>query len=283
MKLEKAARAKINLFLDVGDKREDGFHEIVSVMQSVTLSDKVSLSTGGADGGISVVCDHPGLSGRDNLVYVAAESFFSATGIPPRGVRFEIEKKIPVAAGLAGGSTDAASALLMLNEAYGYPLEEDQIKRVGANLGSDVPFCMMGGTCLARGRGEKLAPVNSRCRFNILIVYGGEGVSTREAYGALDDAGEREHRSPDRLLACLESGDAVGAAAELFNSFETVIIGSHPEATEAKRIMKENGGATLLCGSGPSVYAVFRDLSARSRTAEILRGIGYRVFECESE
>ena len=283
MKLERAAKAKINLFLDVGEKREDGFHEIVSVMSAVTLADTVMLTTGGADGGISVVCDEDGLSGRGNLVYTAAESFFSATGIPPRGVRFEIEKKIPVAAGLAGGSTDAASALLLLNEAYGYPLDEDQIERVGANLGSDVPFCLRGGTCLARGRGEKLAPVDSKCRYNIIIANGGEGVSTREAYGALDEAGERAHRSSDRLLACLENGEAESAAAELFNSFETVIIGSHPEATEAKRIMKENGGVPLLCGSGPSVFAVFRDLSARSRTAEILRKTGYRVFECETE
>ena len=283
MKLERAAKAKINLFLDVGEKREDGFHELVSVMSAVTLADTVALTTGGANGGISVVCDEETLSGRGNLVYTAAESFFSATGIPPRGVRFEIEKKIPVAAGLAGGTSDAASALLLLNEAYGYPLDEDQIRRVGANLGSDVPFCMKGGTCLARGRGEKLAPVDSKCRFDILIANGGEGVSTPEAYGALDEAGEREHRSPDRLLACLENGDADGAAAELFNSFETVIIGSHPEATEAKKIMKENGGVPLLCGSGPSVFAAFRDRSDLSRTAGCLRSRGFRVFECETE
>ncbi|MBR7032930.1 MAG: 4-(cytidine 5'-diphospho)-2-C-methyl-D-erythritol kinase [Clostridia bacterium] len=283
MKLEKAAKAKINLFLDVGDKREDGFHEIVSVMQSVTLSDTVSLTTGGADGGVSVVCDHPGLSGKDNLVYVAAESFFSATGIPPRGVRFEIEKNIPVAAGLAGGSSDAAAALLLLNEAYDYPLTEEQIITVGANLGSDVPFCIRGGACIARGRGEKLIPFSSKCRFDILIANGGEGVSTREAYGALDGAGEREHRSPDRLIARLKEGDAAGAAGEFFNSFETVIIGTHPEATEARRIIKENGGVPLLCGSGPSVFAVFLDRTERSRTAELLLEKSFRVFECESE
>ncbi|MBQ6263181.1 MAG: 4-(cytidine 5'-diphospho)-2-C-methyl-D-erythritol kinase [Clostridia bacterium] len=283
MKLERAAKAKINLFLDVGDKREDGFHEIVSIMSAVTLADTVTLTTGGAEGGVSVVCGAEGLSGRSNLVYTAAESFFSATGIPPRGVRFEIEKKIPIAGGLAGGSADAAAALLLLNEAYGYPLDEGQLSTVGANLGSDVPFCIAGGTCLARGRGEKLEPVGSKCRFDILIANGGEGVSTRYAYGALDEAGERERRAPDRLLACLENGDADGAAAELFNSFETVVIGSHPEATQARRIMKENGGAALLCGSGPSVFAVFRDRASRTRTAGILREKGFRVFECETE
>ena len=283
MKLSRAAKAKINLFLDVGDKREDGFHDLVSVMQSVTLADTVSLTMGGAKGGISVVCDDDSLSGRGNLVYTAAESFFSATGIPPRGVRFEIEKKIPVAAGLAGGSTDAAAALLLLNEAYGGLLDEDSIMRVAANLGSDVPFCIHGGTRLARGRGEKLSRIDSKCTLDLLIVNGGKGVSTPEAYGALDGAGEREHRTPDRLIACLENGDADGAAPGLFNSFETVIIGSHPEATEARKIMKENGGVPLLCGSGPSVFAVFRDRSARSRAAELLSSKGYRVFECETE
>ncbi|MBR3639657.1 MAG: 4-(cytidine 5'-diphospho)-2-C-methyl-D-erythritol kinase [Clostridia bacterium] len=283
MKLERAAKAKINLFLDVGDKRKDGFHDLVSVMCGAALSDTVTLTTGGAEGGVSVVCDHPGLSGRDNLVYTAAESFFSATGIPPRGVKFEIEKKIPIAGGLAGGSTDAAAALLLLNEAYEYPLGEEQLLTVGANLGSDVPFCILGGTRLARGRGEKLEAIRSECMFDILIANGGEGVSTRVAYGALDDAGEREHRSPGRLLSSLGSGDAKGAAEEFFNSFEAVIIGSHPEATEAKRIMEENGGVPLLCGSGPSVFAVFRDTASRDRTAEILLEKGYGVFECATE
>lgn len=283
MKLQRAAHAKINLFLDVGDKREDGFHELISVMQSVTLADNVSLTTGNASGGLSVECSEMSLSGNGNLVYSAADAFFSAAGIPPRGVSFEIEKRIPVAAGLAGGSTDAAAALLLLNEAYGYPLGEEQLLTVGANLGSDVPFCLLGGTRLARGRGEKLEPVASKCKFDILIVNGGEGVSTRGAYGALDEAGEREHRSPSRLISSLESGDTCGASEEFFNSFEKVIIGTHREAAEAVRITKENGGTPLLCGSGPSVFAVFFDRAARTRTAELLRSGGYRVFECETE
>ncbi len=275
------AYAKVNLFLDVGAVRSDGFHEIKSVMQSVTLYDRVTLGLEG-DGGISVVSDGGAPSGRDNLVFRAAEAFFSATGIPPRGVSFRIEKRIPIAAGLAGGSSDAAAALLMLNERYGSPLDRESLLRVGANIGSDVPFCMIGGTCIATGRGEKVVPVTSDCVLEYLIVNGGEGVSTPSAYRSLDASPSRPHGDPGPLLHALESGEADSVPGFLFNSFDGVVTPNHPEAARAEAVIRSFGGSPLLCGSGPSVLGLFPDEDGRTGAKDLLASEGFRTFICKT-
>ena len=282
MIFKKNAYAKVNLFLDVGALREDGFHEIVSVMQTVSLCDAVTLCTDGATGGLAVESDGGAPSGRENLVYKAAEAFFSAAGIPPRGVRFTVEKKIPVAAGLAGGSADAAAALSLLNGRYDFPLGAEELLRVGANIGSDVPFCLTGGTCVARGRGEILAPVGTDLRLEYLIVNGGDEVSTREAYRALDGVGERPHGDSDAIVRALESGDAASVRASLFNSFDPVVTATHPLAAHAEDVIRSYGGTPLLCGSGPSVLGMFEDCESRIRARDRLASEGYKAFICET-
>ena len=177
------ARAKINLYLDVTAKREDGYHEIESVMQSVSLADTVSLER--ADD-LTVICDHPAVpGGSENLAYRAAQAFFRVTGIAG-GAGIRIEKHIPVAAGLAGGSADAAAVLRGLNRLYGTGLTDTELCGIGKTLGADVPFCVVGGTALTRGIGEKLTtlPTLSGCYF--VIAKGETGISTAAAYAALD-------------------------------------------------------------------------------------------------
>ena len=284
MKVSREAYAKINLFLSVGDKRSDGFHDILSVMHAVSLSDTVTLDiVRSSETEISLVTGGNVPDGPSNLAWRACEAFLAKAGIEGYSVGIRLEKRIPVAGGLAGGSTDAAATLVLLNGFFGEVLTFSELLDLGARIGSDVPFCILGGTVLARGRGEKLTPITPARKYHFLIANGGAPVSTAEAYRELDRRSEErgfDEKFPDPLIRSLKDGAPIDDY--LFNSFEYVILPAHPEAARAHRVISDNGGTPLLSGSGPSVFGVFDDLSLRANAKKQLEEEDYLVFECES-
>ncbi|MBQ9828300.1 MAG: 4-(cytidine 5'-diphospho)-2-C-methyl-D-erythritol kinase, partial [Lachnospiraceae bacterium] len=253
------APAKINLMLDILDKRPDGFHEIVSVMQTVSLYDEITAAKMKSPG-IEVHCDAPGVpEDAGNTAYRAAEVFIRDCGIE-EGIRIDIKKRIPVQAGLAGGSTDAAAVLRALNIMYGAGLSREELERKGALIGSDVPFCIRGGTAVCTGRGEKVFTACALSRGNIVIIKPGISVSTAEAYRMLDDHPEREHYDIGRVLSALEQGDLDLLARAAGNSFQSFTEQREHQVREAIELLKEHGAClSVMSGSGPSVFGIFED------------------------
>ena len=256
------ANAKINLFLEVGARRPDGYHDIESVMQSVTLSDTVTVTAGdGAESGIRLECGALPTDER-NIAYRAAALFCAEAGIEPR-VSVVVEKNIPVAAGLAGGSTDGAAVLRALNLIYGGVLDSARLVRIAARIGADVPFCLIGGTMLAGGIGDVLSPCHELPDCHILIAKRGEGVLTPEAYREIDRTREGDDaflpRRAYRMLAALRSGDLDRVGARLYNAFGALPYAIRLGTADICDICRTCGGYPLLSGSGPSVFALFEE------------------------
>lgn len=270
--------AKINLFLEVGEKRPDGYHDIDSIMQAVALCDRVSVTLTEGEGRITLTCDNPLLpTDNKNIAYRAAERYLAKAGISRYDVAVEIEKKIPLAAGLAGGSADCAGVLRCLQSLLS-ALSEEELYALGKQLGADVPFCLRSGCCCTEGIGEVLTPLSPLSRDAILVIAkGGEGVSTAEAYRQMDLP--RTRQSSASILRALERGDSGEVAALLYNSFEGVILPIHKEATYAKELMIAEGCAgALMSGSGPSVFGIFFDWDDANRAHERLLAKGYESF-----
>ncbi len=281
MKKTIQAYAKINLFLDMTGRRTDGYHTITGVMQAVDLHDTVTVTVEGAAGKhlcvlgprpgraerITLTCSDPALpTDNKNLAWRAAEAFFAATGCACRHLVIDIEKRIPAAAGLAGGSTDAAAVLRALNELFELPLSEKSLCAVGLSLGADVPFCIKGNTQLTEGVGEELTALSPLPDCTILLACAGEGVSTPAAYRALDerygnfapDAYAPKLADRDAQLAALSVGDLGGVCDHAFNIFESVILPAHPTATLIKETLQSTGARlAMMSGSGPSVFGIF--------------------------
>lgn len=259
------ANAKINLTLDVLGKREDGYHEVAMIMQAIGLADTLSFAL--TDGDISVISNIPELqSGPENLVYRAAVLLKTECAVK-QGVRIELDKQIPLAAGLAGGSADAAAALKGLNDLWDLRLTLPELSEFGAKLGSDVPFCLHGGTMLATGRGEKLTPMPPIAPCWAVLAKPARDISTAWVY---------QHYRPEKVLespdlpgmqAALASGDLPAVAGRLCNVLESVTIPECPEIAVIKAQMIENGAmASLMSGSGPTVFG----LSAQQSEAETI-------------
>ncbi len=270
--------AKINLFLEVGEKRPDGYHDIDSIMQAVTLCDQVSVTLTEGSGKITLICDDSRLpTDSGNIAYRAAERYLAEAKITGYDVAIEIEKKIPLAAGLAGGSTDCAGVLRCLQSMLS-ALTVDALYDLGRRLGADVPFCLRSGCCRTEGIGEILTPVPSLTRDTIIVIAkGGEGVSTAQAYRQMDLP--RTRQSSSAILRAMERGDCSEVAALLYNSFEGVILPIHPQASYAKEVMIAEGCAgALMSGSGPSVFGIFFNWDDASRAHERLLAKGYESF-----
>lgn len=279
------AYAKINLYLHLTGRRADGYHTLVSVMQSVDLHDVLTLTgEGGKEGGLTLCCNVPELSvGEDNLICRAARMFMERYG--KRNLRIRLEKHIPIAAGLAGGSSDAAATLRALNRWYGYPASREELLFMGAQLGADVPFCLCGGTALAEGVGERLTALPAVPPVTVLIACGGPMVSTPLAYRALD---QMYHDflmpvSPDRSLQSFLAALARGAVPEMsgavFNLFEKAILPHHAEAMENKNLMLAGGAlCAMLSGSGPSVFGLFDQRKKADAAAEQIREKGWFAY-----
>ena len=269
------AYAKINLFLDITGRRPDGYHTIAGIMHTVSLCDLVTVSaqTVPSGGGMTLTCSHPALpTDAGNLGYRAATAWLTAAGMDPETVKvsIHIDKHIPFAAGMAGGSADAAAVLRGLNDLLGNPLTAGELSAVGLKLGADVPFCLAGGAQVTEGIGEVLTPCPCLPACDILIACAGEGVSTPAAYRALDGlyggfdpAVYAPHRAPLRkLLAGMRADDpserfsAVGAYA--FNLFESVILPQHATARMLKARMEVAGAvSTMISARAPPVSGLF--------------------------
>lgn len=259
MTVKEKAYAKINLFLDVTGKREDGFHNILSVMHSVGLADEIELEAKKADYScITLEIKNSDLPADErNLAYLAAEAFLEKTGIEA-AIHIRLEKHIPVCAGLGGGSSDAAAVLRALNTAFDRPLSTAELCALAATLGSDVPFCVLGGTRLCRGRGEKMESYPMEPLTVVLCTPHAEKVSTPEAYRLLDEAFDDFKEDRCDLHEALFSFFAEDPVLGLYNVFEGVLLPRLPEADEIRAFFVEHGAlGALMSGSGSTVFALF--------------------------
>lgn len=264
------ANAKINLTLDILNKRADGYHEVAMVMQAVGLFDTIHLTQAAA--GIALRLDTRELpTDEGNLAFRAARVFLDAYHISD-GVRIEIEKRIPIAAGLAGGSTDAAGVLRGLNALFAVGATADDLAALGARLGSDVPFCVYGGTMAAAGRGEILTLLPTVTKAWAVLAKPPVAVSTAWAYGAFDRGKPPRAPQTAAMIDAVKSGDLERIAAVLSNDLERVTQKEYPVIGEYKRILRENGAlSSLMTGSGPTVYALAKTEREAERAAEAIR------------
>jgi 4-diphosphocytidyl-2-C-methyl-D-erythritol kinase len=248
------APAKINLALDVLYRRSDGYHEVDMIMQSITLADELEFAPHDQ---IELTCDHPGLPvGEQNLVWQAVRLIQTELGINT-GVKIAIHKKIPVAAGLAGGSSDAAATLIGLNRLWKLDLTQGQLIQLGVKLGADVPFCILQGTARARGIGEKLTKIASCLRSKLLLVTPNIGVATPDVYRQLKVDQIKQHPQVDRLITALHSGNGEQLYTMWGNVLETVVLPRYREVQQLKGIFTDCGlKACLMSGSGPSVFGL---------------------------
>ncbi|MDD6616850.1 MAG: 4-(cytidine 5'-diphospho)-2-C-methyl-D-erythritol kinase [Lachnospiraceae bacterium] len=281
--LKLKARAKINLGLDVIRKREDGYHDLRMVMQTIGLCDELVLSQVETEG-IFVSTNRPELpTDERNLVYRAARLLREEFGLPG-GIRIHLEKKIPMAAGLAGGSTDAAAVLKGMNDLYSLGLSEAQLCERGVKLGADIPYCIMGGTALAEGIGERLTRLPEAPQCSVLLTKPWIDVSTAFVYGHLRADELQDHPDIDGQIAAVWSGDFSGMTEKMGNVLETVTIPAYPVVQEIKEEMLELGAAgAMMSGSGPTVFGLFDDRekaeAAYRRMCE--NGAGRDVFLTE--
>lgn len=253
-----AAPAKINLSLDITGKLENGYHALDTIMQTISIEDKITLAKTGRQ--ISVLCDHPQVpQGNGNICHKAAEAFFEKTALEG-GVIITIDKNIPVAAGLAGGSSDAAAVIKGLNLLYGTGLTQREMCEIGLKCGADVPYCIVAGTCRAKGIGEKLTKLPSFAGVYIVLVVPDFFVSTEWAYKNYDLNSPDEKPCTEELISYIRGRDIKNTAERMVNVLESVTAKKHPEIQEIKNDIKKSGACgSVMSGSGPSVFGLFEN------------------------
>ncbi len=265
------AHAKINLYLDVLNLRDDGYHEIQTLMQSIALSDDLQITHHPST--IKIHCNHPELANsQDNLAFKAAVLLKDQTGID-KGARIELDKRIPLGAGLAGGSADAAAVLTGLNKLWDLNLSSAQLQLLGAQLGSDIPFCLQGGTFWAEGRGEKLKEVSQFPEASVVIAAPRFSLSTAKIYGKWDEVGARTKTDQSRLMKSMQAGDLRETCFCLANALEEVVFRSYPLVSELKSKSLEAGAlGSLMSGSGPCVFSIAESPKQAKKIAAALSG-----------
>ncbi|MEM9162451.1 MAG: 4-(cytidine 5'-diphospho)-2-C-methyl-D-erythritol kinase [Cyanobacteria bacterium P01_F01_bin.4] len=285
------AAAKINLYLEIIGNRPDGFHELVMVMQSVNLADRVTLR-GLRMPTIQIHCDHPQVPTDETNLAFRAAALLSET-FPEKinqqgGVDITIEKHIPVGAGLAGGSTNAAATLVGLDLLWNLGLTQIELMQLGAKLGSDVPFCILGGSAIATGRGELLDPIANENRlYAVLAKYESLSVSTPWAYktyrqqfgdtyiqvtdaATLSERQKRVHSGPMVGAIAAQTPPAIGQ--HLYNDLEKVVLPAHPNVTQLREIMASTGGlGTMMSGSGPTVFTLTATQAEADEIAQMVK------------
>ncbi|MGB4660859.1 MAG: 4-(cytidine 5'-diphospho)-2-C-methyl-D-erythritol kinase [Mobilitalea sp.] len=275
------AYAKINLGLDVLRKREDGYHDVCMIMQSIALHDTITI-TKSASEGISISTNLYYLpNDQGNLVYKAASLFLSTLSIKD-GLVIKLDKNIPVAAGLAGGSTDAAAALMGLNTMYHAGLSNKELMELGVQLGADVPYCIILGTALSEGIGEVLTPLASMPNCSILLVKPDISVSTKYVYENLRLDNSAVHPDISAMKTALANQDLISLTGSMDNILQSVTVKNYPIITDIKSKMMELGALTsLMSGSGPTVFGVFNDRKSAERASYYFHkhpGYGKQVF-----
>lgn len=250
------AYAKINLGLDVVKRLPNGYHQVKMILQTVNIFDNLTLER--TDSGITLTTDSDELpAGKDNLIYRAAELMREKYHFT-EGIHIHLEKKIPIAAGMAGGSTDAAAAMKGISRLLGLDAPLQQLMEYGVAIGADVPYCIMGGTALAEGIGDVLTALPPAPECVILVAKPDISVSTRYVYEHLDAAGLKTHPDIDGMRAAIEAGSLQGILDRMGNVLETVTIPAHPVIDTIKHRMRELGAVnSLMSGSGPTVFGIF--------------------------
>ena len=272
------APAKINIGLDVLRRREDGYHEVKMIMQSIRLFDRLTLKKTRTPG-ISLTTNLHFLPvNEDNLVYKSARLLMEEFGIT-EGLSIFLDKRIPVAAGMAGGSTDAASCMLAMNRLFHLGLSLEELKTRGVTLGADIPYCLQKGTALSEGIGEILSPLPAAPDCYVLIAKPGFHVSTKFVYSNLVLDENTVHPDIDKMLDCIRNRDLHGLCQNMANILETVTIPAHPDIALIKQTMMENGAlGALMSGSGPTVFGIYEDQKEAMRAKEICRSLPCRCF-----
>lgn len=260
--------AKINLLLDIIKRLPNGYHVLFMVMQAVSLYDTIEVEK--AESGITLTCSEPSLpTDEKNLAYRAAQAFFDATGIQG-GCSVAVTKRIPLQAGLAGGSTDAAGVLRALNILFDAGLTTEELCRIGVKLGADVPFCLHGGTMLAQDIGQILSPLPKLKDCFIVLAKPTQGVSTVEAYAAFDESTNVRHPDNWGMLHALATEDFEGVVSRTQNVFEQFI--EVPERITIKSVMRNHGSlCCCMSGSGPTVFGIFDKEAKAAACADELK------------
>ena len=273
--LYEGAFAKLNLTLDVLGKREDGYHDLKSVMQTISIRDDIEIDIGtGKPWKLS--CDKEGIPCDErNLAWKAAKVYCEALNYDPDGLEIRITTRIPSEAGLGGGSSDAAAVLRALNRLYDNVFATDELCKIGARIGADVPFCVVGGTMLAEGIGEILSPFPSLPECHIVISGGVGKVSTPEAYRLIDNTLPSANGDIEALRKAIESGDLKEIGKHLYNRFEDTL----PSCQEVKNCFAENGAiGTLMSGSGSAVFGIFETEEDAKTAQNGIINAGYSAF-----
>lgn len=263
------AYAKINLGLDVIRRRPDGYHEVKMIMQTVGIYDVLTFRK--SKGGISISLDKEELpAGRENLIYKAADLIMKEYGIR-EGVSVFLEKNIPIAAGMAGGSTDAAAVFHGMNELFDLSMNLEDMKKLGVKIGADVPYCILGGTALAEGIGEILTPLPAPPAAYLLIAKPDINVSTKFVYENLHADTLKYHPDIDGMAAALKQGELKGVTDRMGNVLETVTVREYPVISRIKEEMQKGGAEnSLMSGSGPTVFGIYKE---KERAEEVLEEI----------
>lgn len=270
-KLELKAYGKINLGLDVIRKRPDGYHDLDMVMQMVDVYDDVTLTrVEGTE--IVVRTDTAVLSnGKDNLAYMAAKMLMDEFGIV-QGLEITIKKRIPIAGGMAGGSSDCAATLKGVNQMFDLGLSKEDLMERGVRLGADVPYCILGGTAIARGIGEILTPLPTPPECHVIIAKPPVSVSTAFVYGNIKPDKIEKRPDIEAMVSAIKAQDLYKLAENLYNVMEDITVPKYPIIHKIKTVMLENGALnSIMSGSGPTVFGLYDDIEKAEQTVELLK------------
>lgn len=269
--VERKAYAKINLGLDVLRQRSDGYHEVKMIMQTVDIWDRLTFCTSSEPGIELSVGDAALPVGKDNLIYRTAELIIKEKNIR-QGVRITLEKNIPVAAGMAGGSADAAAVFHGFNELFDLSMSLEEMKKLGVKIGADVPYCIIGGTALSEGIGEILTPLPAPPACILVVAKPDIDVSTQFVYENLHADRLKAHPDIDGMAEAIKVGDLRGITERMDNVLETVTIREYPVIEGIKELMKTEGAeSALMSGSGPTVFGIFAEREAAQKAADKIR------------
>lgn len=276
------AAAKINLAIDVLAKRPDGFHEVAMIMQTVALYDTITVKT--AASGIEVTTNSKYIpANKDNIVYKTAELLKLKYNVK-RGISINIEKVIPIAAGLAGGSADAAATIKLLNKAWDLKLTKNEMLEAGKKLGSDVPFCLQGGTALAEGLGEKLTQLKNIPECFILLAKPPVSISTKEVYAGIDFEEIKQRPNIKEMILGINEGNISLISNNLCNVLENVTIKKCTMIKDIKEKLIVHGAlGSMMSGSGPTVFGVFKDQITAYDAYDHIKGMVGEIFVVKTE
>ena len=277
--LQEPAYAKLNLTLDVLDKRDDGYHDLRSIMQTVSIRDDIEIDIG-TNAPWELLCDREDIpTDNRNLAWKAAEVFCAAAKKEPQGLRIRITKRIPSQAGMGGGSADAAAVLRALNRHYGHPFSIGALAELGAQVGSDVPFCVVGGTCMVEGRGERLRKLPDMPDCCFVVCKPDFSVSTPELYKKLDETAIAKHPDNMAMESAILAGDLGKVAENIYNVFDPVVTADHLELNYIKSIFNSYGSvAQQMTGSGSAVFAIVPEFEFAAVICNMLRENYPQVF-----